>query len=115
MARAAVACKVQARLGNGTAVLTAHARPVDPVNGATIATTQAAVAAALAVLVADGASPTEGHVTTLDAAYTALVADIAPLPANADVVISYNATTVVDLNALRQAVDELLRTLPFTL
>lgn len=115
MARNAVSCKVQARLANGTAVITGHARPVDPVNGATTAADQAAVAAAVATLVADAASPTQAHVTTLNSAWGTLAADIAPVPAAADVVISYNATTVVSRDTLRQAVDQLLASLPLTL
>lgn len=63
------------------------------------------VDADVAVLVADGATPTQGHVDTLNTDWTALVAgkDAAP----DDVVMIVNATNVVTLTALRRAMDRL--------
>lgn len=129
MARKAVSCKVQARLDNGIAVVTNHAFPSDPINGATTATDQAALdtavtanEAAVAVLEADAASPTQAHVnsmrTTWNAVKTArttLEADIGTVPGQTDVVISYNATTVVSKATLRQAIEAMLAMLPNTL
>ena len=115
MARKATACTVQARLDNGVAVITNHSRPPDPLNAATTAASQADVEAAVAVLEADGASPTQTHVNELRVVWDLLVTDIAPLPGQSDVVISYNATTVVSRDTLRQAVDQLLASLPATL
>lgn len=73
-------------------------------NGATVVTTRAALVAAMAVLVADAASPTQAHVTTADAALTAYLADAAPgVPANTDVVVSVDVANVVTRSALRAA------------
>lgn len=77
----------------------------DVVNGATVATTQAALVAAMAVLVADAASPTQAHVTTANSALTAYLADVAQgRPANTDVVISVDVANVVTNSALRKAI-----------
>lgn len=56
----------------------------------------APVSAAIAVLVADGASPTQAHVTTLNTALTALVAK--------DVVVLVNTSNVTTKNRYRDAV-----------
>src|SRR4051794_1783141 len=45
---------------------------------AVFATDKTAFETALAVLVADGASPTQGHVTTANSAYTTLKGDLPP-------------------------------------
>ncbi|MGE3279681.1 MAG: hypothetical protein AB7H90_03515 [Alphaproteobacteria bacterium] len=115
MARKATACSIQARLANGVAVETNHSRPVDPVNASTVATTQAAVEDAVGVLEADAESPTEAHVDDLRTAWDLLVADIAAVPAYRDVVISYEATAVVNRDILRQVVNRLIDQLPYTL
>lgn len=82
----------------------------DVVNGATVATTRAALVAAMAVLVADAASPTQAHVTTADAALTAYLADVpAGRPANTDVIVSVDAATVVTRSRLRQALRRIER------
>lgn len=59
------------------------------------------VTADVATLVADGATPTEAHVTTLDTDWTAAVAG--QDAASDDVVLTVNATNVVTLTALRRA------------
>lgn len=73
------------------------------VTAAQIATVQADVD----TLVADGATPTQAHVNTLNTDYTALAAgkDAAP----DDVVLIVNATNVVTRTALRRAVAALLK------
>lgn len=58
----------------------------------------AAVTADVATLVADGASPTQAHVTTLNTDYTALAAAI-----NGDVTIIWNGSVVTSRNQLRHA------------
>lgn len=74
------------------------------VNGATVATTRAALVAAMAVLVADAASPTQAHVTTANSALTSYLADVpAGRPTNADVVVSVDAATVTTRSRLRAA------------
>lgn len=81
-----------------------------------LALTYAAFAAALAVLVADGASPTQAHVTTANSAWTTLktaidlvVADVAAISAgpaqSGDVGLYVNGATVITKNKL----DEILR------
>jgi len=58
----------------------------------------AALDAAMAVLVADGASPTQAHVTTAAAALTALKVVWA-----SDFIIDYNRTAIMSQNLQRQA------------
>jgi uncharacterized protein involved in propanediol utilization len=83
----------------------------DAVNGSAFVTDQTAFEAALAVLVADAASPTQAHVTTANDAYTTFKADFAAGggPATADVVLSFNATAVVTRTMLRRAIERLLQ------
>lgn len=80
----------------------------DPVNGATVVTTQAAMVAAMAVLVADGVLPTQAHVTTANSALTAFLADVAARPAQTDVVLSVDLANVATITLLRRAVNALL-------
>lgn len=99
-------------------------------SSATLATAQAdalaltytAFAAALAVLVADGASPTQAHVTTANSAWTTLktaidlvVADVAAISAgpaiSADVVLAVNGATVLTKNKL----DEIIRAMRWSI
>lgn len=115
MARKAVACVVQARLANGQAVITTVSSPPDPLNAAGTATHQAAVEDAVAALEADDASPTQQHVTDLRGVWDTLVTDIAAVPGQTDVVISYNASTVVTRDTLRQAIETIMARLPLTL
>lgn len=81
---------------------------VDPVNGATVATTRAAIVASMAVLVADGATPTEAHVTTADTDLTAFLADVAARPAQTDVVLSVDLANVTTITQLRRALNALI-------
>jgi hypothetical protein len=66
----------------------------DPLGGATYAST-------LATLLADGASPTQAHVT-------AFVAQTTAPPTHADVVVSINTATVPSIPALQAAFAQLL-------
>lgn len=71
------------------------------------------VAAAVAVLVADGASPTQAHVTTLNAAWGLLstaIAAAATGAAAANVVLDIDNSVVTTRNGVKAAVAELLRT-----
>lgn len=61
----------------------------------------AALATAIATAVADGATPTQAHVTAINTANTAATA--------ADVVVTYDATKVTGLNQLKRVLDEVLR------
>lgn len=81
-------------------------------NGTAPATTT--VAANVATLVADGASPTQGHVTTLNTnwgtfltAYTAYVGGVAAL--TADVTLMFNPSTVTTMNQIRASLREFER------
>lgn len=87
---------------------------------ATLATDQTAFESALATLVADGASPTQAHVTAANDAYTtmqtdlaAVVADLAASPPSGamDVVLSVDTTACPTIACLRQAVDRLVNSL----
>jgi hypothetical protein len=73
----------------------------------TVATTT--VAADVATLVSDGASPTQAHVNTLNTDWTALLAGLGPVPSNADVVLSVNTANVTSRSALRQVLLSILR------
>lgn len=96
---------------------------------ATSTTNQATVAANVATLVADGATPTQAHVNTLNTNWAALntslnaetalgtavtnalatvTIDAASIPAG-DVTIVFNAATVVSINALKAALDRALQ------
>lgn len=95
----------------------------DPVNAstttadlATLATDRGTFETALATLVADGATPTQAHVTAANNAYTtmktdllAVIADLGVGPSVSDVVLSVNATNVQSRSTLRLAVERLLR------
>lgn len=103
MARFAAALKIGTAAGGAT-TFSGSGGCLDVVNGATVATTRAALVAAMAVLVVDGASPTQAHVVTADAALTAYLADVpAGRPTNVDVVVSVDAVTVVTRSTLRAA------------
>lgn len=68
------------------------------------------VAAAVAVLVADGASPTQAHVNTLNTAWGLLNTAIqaANAAATGDVVVDIDNATVANQNAARAAVRKAL-------
>lgn len=59
-------------------------------------------AAAVTVLQADGASPTQAHVNTL-------IAALGTRPANTDVVVSFDAATVITLSTLKHALLRILK------
>ena len=76
----------------------------------------------IATLVADGASPTQAHVTTLNTNWTtmktdmvalhnaivALQADIAGVPARTDLVVSVDLAKITSISSLRAAFNVLL-------
>ena len=70
----------------------------DPYTG----TLEAAVNSAVAALVADGATPTQAHVTTLNSAWTAFVAGAQ------DISLSVNTSNIPTVSRLRQALNKLL-------
>lgn len=70
-----------------------------------IVTLQAAVTTALGVLVADGASPTQAHVTTLNNAYTAFVAAQVGTPADVVEIRMGNGTYVPTHREVLQATE----------
>lgn len=59
-----------------------------------------ALAAAMAVLVTDGASPTQAHVTTANAALPAVQGDLN---------VSFDSTKITTINQLKRACDALLQ------
>ena len=79
-------------------------RAADAVNSVSTATVDANVA----TLVADGASPTQAHVTTLDTNWTALKAGTGAIPANTDVVVSINTANITSIASLRHALDQVV-------
>lgn len=141
MARKAFKATVGANLGEGQFVVPAGSTP-DVVGLASTADTDAAaaviayadvvvggtdydaVAAAIAVLVADGASPTQAHVTTLDNAFTTFATKQAALKTavdlvktdtaaaaavTGDAVLSIDTTNVSSITRLKRVIDALLR------
>lgn len=79
-------------------------------SNATLVADAIPVAAAVAVLVADAASPTQAHVTTLAAAYTTLAADIAANGAqvSGNVVVSFDTAVITTQRMLRAALEKVL-------
>lgn len=118
MARFAASCKVGAALNSFTVGHTS-----DVVNGGTVVAHGSTVTSGLATLsgtmstlLADAASPTSAHVSAANAAFSTLSAsvvtyqaDVSPVPVNADVVLSFDATAVGSKSKLKQAVAALLR------
>lgn len=80
----------------------------DTADPASVVTTT--VAANVATLVADGASPTQGHVNTLNTNWTTLLAQITALKAaqGGDVIVSVNLANVASVSALRTAFNAIL-------
>lgn len=68
------------------------------------ATDPAAVAADVAVLVADGATPTQAHVTTLNTDWGTLNGGL-----TGDLVVSFDATKITTITQLRRALDMALQ------
>lgn len=80
------------------------------------APSSAAVAADVATLVADGASPTQAHVTTLNTdwgtfltAETAYRAAVGGAVGGADFTVIFNLTKFTKLNQVKAALDHVLR------
>lgn len=115
MARIAFGCTLGASLGEGR--FGSNSGSVAPAS--TSSTTAAGtlttnVAAAVAVLVADAASPTQAHVNTLNTAWGLLATAIAAAntaAAAANVVIDIDTAVVTTRNGVMAAVRDLLRTI----
>lgn len=115
MARKAVACTMKNRLANGQATITSYSWRDRIWGDPHVIDRRNAVEDAAVALVADGASPTQQHVTDLRDAWDALVDDLNAGIAGADAAIYYNSTTIVTKSTLRLAVEHLLAQLPETL
>lgn len=75
-----------------------------------VTATSATVAADVATLVADGATPTQAHVTTLNTDWAALLAQINALAAETgDFYFSYDVAKITTLNDLNTALDSIRR------
>lgn len=85
--------------------------PVPTVVASTYTTDKAAFEAALAVLVADGASPTQAHVTTCNNAYTTFKAELGGNPAAQDIVLSVDLAKITSVSQINFAVQTLLNIL----
>lgn len=103
-------------MGVFPSVLNASSTATD---SAAVDTLQVTVAANVATLVADGASPTQGHVNTLNTNYALLATatntlqgDIATgsTASNTSVVVCFDAAAVITRTALRAAIAALLVT-----
>jgi hypothetical protein len=115
VARRAVAVKLGQSLGDGRYSSSAGFG-VPLTNTATVAsgTLLTNVTAATAVLVADGASPTQAHVTTLNTAVGLLATAVAATTTAAgssNLVIDFDAAVITSLSQLRAAIDHALKIL----
>lgn len=103
MARAAYACTLRTTFANnGGFAFSSGAAAAQP--------STAAVEAKVAVLEADGASPTQQHVVDLRAAWDALVTALGTY-GGADVLFDINTSTISTRNKARAALRELERVL----
>lgn len=108
MARFAVSLTVDRSTVDNERFSASH-KIADPIAASGYAAAKTAFEAALAVLVADGASPTQAHVTTANSTYTTLAATLAAPPSASDVVVSVNATNVPTRTCLARAFDQILQ------
>lgn len=81
---------------------------LDPVMTTGYAAAKTAFEAALAVCVADAASPTQAHVTSADSAYTTFKAAMGGVPTSSDLVVSVDLAKISSLSSLRAAFNRLL-------
>ena len=114
MARIAFGATLGGDLGNGRFnTSSGSVAPAATSAGVAAGTLTTNVAAAVAVLVADGASPTQAHVNTLNTAWGLLATAIAAAntaTAAANVVLDYDDAVVTTKNGLRAAVRRILHT-----
>lgn len=107
MARIAFGCTLGSDLGQGRFSSSAGSvAPASTAAGVAAGTLTTNVAAAVAVLVADGASPTQAHVTTLNTAWGLLATAIAAAntaAAAANVVLDIDTAVVTTQNGVRHA------------
>lgn len=113
-------------VGHGEGRYGSSARPTGPgadassivADVATMVAAQTPAAAAMAVLVADGATPTQAHVTTMNTAYGTLATAVATVAADAtalnaavggDVQIIFNTATITTVTQLKRAFDAALQ------
>ncbi len=114
MARIAFGCTLGQSLGEGRfSSSSGSAAPATTSAAIANGTLKTDVAAAVAVLVADGASPTQGHVDTLNTAWGLLATAIAAAATGAtaaNVVLDIDTAVVTTKNGVKAAVREILRT-----
>lgn len=110
MARQSIKVTIGTAFGEGR--LTPDANQTGAgLNATTLVADQVLSAASLATLVADGAAPTQAHVTAFAATYTTLAADIAALNTaiTGDVQITWDTTKVTTITQLKRAFDAALQ------
>ncbi len=114
MARIAFGCTLGQSLGEGRFNSTSGSVPPASTSaGVAAGTLTDDVAAAVAVLVADGACPTQAHVNTLNTAWGLLATAIAAAntgAAAANMVLDIDTSVITTRNALRAGLRDLLRT-----
>ena len=114
MARIAFGCTLGADLAQGRfSSVSGAVAPSATSAGVAAGTLTTNVAAAVAQLVTDAGTPTQGHVNTLNTAWGLLATAIAAAntaAAAANVVIDIDTAVVTTLNGLTHAVRNLLRT-----
>lgn len=114
MARIAFGATLGGNLGEGKfSTSGGSVAPAATAAGVAAGTLTTNVAAAVAVLVADGASPTQAHVNTLNTAWGLLATAIAAAntaTAAANVVLDIDTAVVTTQNGVRAAMRELMQT-----
>lgn len=113
MARIAFGCTLGGDLGEGRFAAGAGAvTPASVSSGTASGTLTTNVAAAVAVLVADGASPTQAHVNTLNTAWGLLATAIAAAntaTTAANAVLDIDTSVITTQNGVRAAMRELMQ------
>jgi uncharacterized membrane protein len=114
MAVSAIKVTLGTSLGEGK-FNSATSYPADPVVTAAAVPSTAAVAAAVAALVADGATPTQAHVTTLNTAWGTLLTAITTYEtavqssASGNLVILIDTAVITTSNAVKWAISQALQ------
>ena len=110
MARTAISINIGGPLGSGRYTLTQikGILPLSTTAGVASGTLLTNATAAMGVLVADGATPTQAHVNTMNTAYGLLATAVTATTtatSGGHVIIDYDTTACPNANALREAVE----------
>ena len=112
MARVVISAQAPSAFSAGSdgALVRGDADPVPSVSASQYTTDRTAFETALATLVADGATPTQAHVTAVNNAYTTLKADLnaGGTPAVQDLVVSVDLSKFATISKIQIAFNQIL-------